>query len=151
MRSTAALAAADAQAQPASQHWAWPLIGRPYRGQGRDPEGFDCWGLLQYCWRLRLGIEVPDVRLDAKENFRQAMHGRYSDSAREALAVARPIELDAVFMTSLKDPHHVGLWIEPDPIGGILHADEKVGVVFQRRASLPAHGVTIVQFMRWQV
>lgn len=59
-----------------------------------------------------------------------------------------PCELDAVYMTGSVLPHHVGLWITPDARGGVLHALEGAGVVFQRRADLGRHQLTIVKFMR---
>lgn len=133
----------------ADHHWAAPLIGKPYRELARGPDAFDCWGVNQYAWKELAGLDVPDVRLDAPRAFRSVMEtGRCSAGSIEAFEVKRPRELDAVYLTCRTHPHHVGLWIEPDPIGGVLHAIEGAGVVFQRRADLTAHGYSIVKFMR---
>lgn len=131
------------------RHWAWPLIGKPYRLGARGPDAFDCWAVAQFCWRMQLGLDVPDVGACALEltarirAFRTCGFGGV-----EAFEVPVPRELDAVYMTSRSAPHHIGLWIAPDPQGGVLHALEGAGVVFQRRADLNAHGLTILTFMR---
>lgn len=140
---------APAQPSPPSAHWAWPLIGLPYRDQASGPDAFDCWGLVEYCLREHAGLVVPGVRLDVPAAFRQVMKdGRYCAGTTEATEVDRPREFDVVFMTCASQPHHVGLWIAPDRIGGVLHAVEGARAAFQRRASLAMHGWTIVKFMR---
>lgn len=134
----------------ADLHWAAALIGRPYRERGHGPDAFDCWGLLQFAWRMRLGIDVPDVRLRSAQLFRDVIRaGNCHANGLEAIEIAAPQELDAVYMTSRRLPHHVGLWVAPGAVdGGVLHAIEDAGVVFQRRADLAVHGFTIVKFMR---
>jgi cell wall-associated NlpC family hydrolase len=136
---------------PDALHWSAALIGRPYAEHARGPQAFNCWGLLQWCWRERLGLAVPDVREDAGAAFRSIMRdGRYAIDDIEAVEVplrdAR--ECDAIFMTSRQQPHHCGLWIAPGPRGGVLHAIEGAGVVFQRRPDLAAHGFSIVRALR---
>lgn len=132
-----------------NSHFAAGLIGRPYRDQAGGPDAFDCWGLASYVWRSQLGMDVPDVRIGAATAFRNVMEkGRVVAGGVEAIEVGRPQEFDAVYMTSRELPHHVGVWITPDTLGGVLHAMSDAGVVYQRRASLHTHGLSIVKFMR---
>ncbi|MEX0752362.1 MAG: NlpC/P60 family protein [Xanthobacteraceae bacterium] len=141
---------ADANLGAAALHWAVPLIGKPYRARARGPDAFCCWGLNQYVWRQRLGIDVPDIP-DAADAFRRiARDGRYAVGRIAAVEAPAPRELDAVYMTMRKAPHHVGVWVAADG-GGVLHALDGAGVVFQRRADLTAHGITIVKFMRLDI
>lgn len=35
------------------------LEGSPYRATGCDPQGFDCSGFVQYCFREALGMDLP--------------------------------------------------------------------------------------------
>lgn len=130
-------------------HFAAGLIGRPYRAQACGPDAFDCWGLASFVWRTQIGLVVPDVRLDAANAFRDVMNNRAVTAAGvAAVPVSRPREFDAVYMTSRDLPHHVGVWVTPDPLGGVLHAIQDAGVVYQRPASLAAHGLSIVKFLR---
>lgn len=130
-------------------HWAAPLIGKPYRLGARGPDAFDCWGLLQFCWRMRLGLDVPDIGAAATPLSARARAFRTCGFGEvEAFVVAAPREFDAVYMTQRRVAHHIGLWLEPGDPGGVLHAMEGAGVVFQRRADLAAHGTAIVTFMR---
>lgn len=39
-------------------------VGLPYRAQGRDRDGVDCWGLLRLFYRDELGIDLPGFRDD---------------------------------------------------------------------------------------
>jgi len=131
------------------RHWAAGLIGKPYKLGARGPAQFDCWGVPQFCWCLRLGIEVPDVGAEAVVlSQRVKAFQTCGFGGVEAFEVKQPRELDAVFMTLRTAAHHIGLWISPDPVGGVLHAIEGAGVVYQRRADLEAHGLAVVKFMR---
>lgn len=135
----------------ADAHWAAALIGAPYQVGARGPHAFDCWGLLPFTWKMRLGIDVPDVRADRAKVFRETLRrGRYVADGCEAYEVSKPRELDAVYLTSQQQPHHVGLWVQPDALGGVLHAIEGAGVVFQRQTDLLLHGFSVVKFMRLQ-
>lgn len=130
-------------------HWADALIGKPYRLGGRGPEAFDCWGLLQFVWRSRLGLIVPDIGAQVEglaarvRAFRSVGYGQVM-----ADEVAAPAEYDAVYMTGARWPHHIGMWVLPDARGGVLHAVEGAGVLFQRRTDLAAADYRIMRIMR---
>lgn len=130
-------------------HWSASLIGRPYAAGARGPDAFDCFGLVQFVWRERLGLSVPDMRLRAPRAMRCMLRGRpYRRDGIVAVAVADPAEFDAVYLTWRSASHHVGLWIGDALSGGVLHAMEGAGVVFQRRVDLVSHGLSIIGFVR---
>src|SRR3989304_5127951 len=109
----------SARCNSAELHWAAGLVGKPYRSGARGPDAFDCWGIVQFGWQQRLGFDVPDVRSRTAAMFRSVMRGGHvAVDDVEAVEVDAPAELDAVYMTSRQHPHHVGLWIAPDALGG---------------------------------
>jgi len=93
-------------------------VGIPYRAEGRDRAGCDCWGLLVLVYRERLGIELPS-------------HTGYIDPLSDAAAamieagksdwqqVTEPVPYDAVLIRVDGQPHHIGLVIRP---GWMLHS-----------------------------
>lgn len=93
-------------------------IGIPYRAEGRDRAGCDCWGLVVLIYRERLGVTLPS-------------HAGYGDplspAAAAAVAAGRaawqpvvtPQPLDVVLLRVNGAPHHIGLVIRP---GWMLHS-----------------------------
>src|SRR4029077_19729927 len=45
-----------------SRAWINDYVGVPYRHNGRDRAGWDCWGLVLAVYRDMLGLELPDWR-----------------------------------------------------------------------------------------
>jgi cell wall-associated NlpC family hydrolase len=77
-------------------------MGRPYEfgGTGKDGEGFDCSGLIQYAYRKH-GIELPRRSVD------QAREGRKIDRSPQTLAPADVL----TFSNHGGQVTHVGLYI----------------------------------------
>ena len=69
------------------------LIGKPYKENGRGPDGYDCYGLVEIVSR-RLGIDLPAFGLLCLE----AMKHRF-------IKVSKPEAGDIVFVP----PGHVGI------------------------------------------
>lgn len=99
-------------------HWAAPLIGLPYAPGARGPKAYDCLGLVQHVVRLRLGVELPDVR---------AVRG----SAWKPVQGA-PLADDVVIFTSHgtgpNSRRHIGFMVGLNPEGSpsrlaVLHAN----------------------------
>jgi len=44
--------------------WVNDYVGVPYLVNGRDRDGWDCWGLVMAVYQERLGISLPDWRVD---------------------------------------------------------------------------------------
>lgn len=124
-------------------HWAAELIGTPWvAGES------DCWSFARSVWRARWGWDVPALTIDPQD----------ARAARRALLqppeqagwvhVAVPREGDAVMMARGARPCHVGLWVEPAPIAGILHSVERGGVIFTPPDRLAGVGYRVIGMYR---
>ncbi len=128
--------------------WVLPLIGRPYVARGKGPDGFDCWGLCCHVWREHFGVEhLPDVSVGGGETL--ALRRRFSRalSNGEAVALDKPLQGCAVYMSRARLPDHIGIYLD----GGVLHALESSGVVFTRLSALPFIGLKVLGFYIPQV
>jgi len=113
----------DVQSTPASAAslaWINDYVGVPYRVNGRDRNGWDCWGLVLAVYRDQLGLELPDWRrgepfgLAAQVRaFRQA----FRDAQGLALELEAPAPFAIVLVAREPAPHHVGVVAG----AGVLH------------------------------
>jgi cell wall-associated NlpC family hydrolase len=97
---------------------AMKYLGVPYVWGGSTPEGFDCSGLVQYCY-AQVGIQVPRTARD------QYFSG--SKIPADRLDLLQPGDL--VFFAYGKDPeqiHHVGIYAGG---GQYIHAPQTGDVV----------------------
>lgn len=97
------------------------MIGRPYRAGGDSPgAGFDCSGLVFYCYRV-LGFELP----------------RTVDEQRLATRAVTPAELavgDLLFFRIGRTGSHVGIYYGNDEF---VHAPSRGKAVTRSRLSDP--------------
>lgn len=95
------------------------LTGSPYRYGGRSPEGFDCSGLVWYCYR-KAGIVVP-ATTDDQRKAGEKVTGRWK------LKKLQPGDL-LFFRVErwLGKPNHVGIYVGN---GRMIHASTSRGVV----------------------
>jgi hypothetical protein len=121
------------------------LIGKPWVAGGRGPDTFDCWGLLVHVYRELLGIELPAYTcMDVQNKLMVAKTIVCVFSEWGVLPT--PKHLCAVGISANRKLHHLGVWLDLDG-GGVLHASETSGVVFQSVASLRQSGLqNIVYF-----
>jgi cell wall-associated NlpC family hydrolase len=114
------------------------LIGKPWISGAGGPDSFDCWGLLRFVLR-----ELRGVTLSEYGGVRETGLARMLRTASIELpnweALAKPVHLCGVAMSSGRRIEHVGLWIA-DGNGGILHCHESAGVVFQSVAGIRQTG-----------
>lgn len=105
--------------------WLNDYIGIPYRENGRDRDGCDCWGLLALIYAEQLGTPLPEYTGKRWE------HGDKADQVGPgAAAYASMFELipagserlgDGVLIRMRGHPLHVGMVVEP---GWMIHAHE---------------------------
>jgi len=102
--------------------WLNDYVGLPYKLNGRDRLGLDCWGLLCLVWREQRGIELPDFRAPNDYDLVEGMRA-VADNLPEgirltrAVAVEAPVDWDFVICYRGKLARHTGLYFG----GGILH------------------------------
>lgn len=104
-------------------NWTDDYIGLPFREDGRDREGLDCWGLVRLVYSERLGVDLP------------AYSGEFTDSSRATLRkvaalmeersrlwreVPEPREYDVVLLRAGQLYCHVGLFV---PRHDLLHIE----------------------------
>ncbi|MDF3837158.1 peptidoglycan endopeptidase [Cupriavidus basilensis] len=117
-------------------------IGLPYLAGGRGPEAFDCWGLLLFVQGVHFGRRLPDLQMgDAVASFEAYESRRASGEWR---TMARPVHGAPALMRAGMHPH-VGTWLDVDS-GGVLHAQEGVGVVWTPGNRLNMAGYGRVQY-----
>jgi cell wall-associated NlpC family hydrolase len=97
------------------------LRGVPYRNGGRDQQGFDCSGFIQYVFAQN-GLQLPR---DVREQYQLGRRVRSEDIAPGDLLF---------FATTPRKVTHVGIAIDADQF---VHAPSSKGVVRVERLSQP--------------
>lgn len=112
--------------------WANSYVGVPFLRHGRDPQGWDCWGVLFWCYRKHFGVRLPSytVRYDTTKDaahLAQVISGELMPW-RELKGREKPVLGDVVLMRRGRHPSHVGLVIEPPRM---LHVTSRIATQFQ--------------------
>ncbi|OFX06356.1 MAG: hypothetical protein A3E78_11705 [Alphaproteobacteria bacterium RIFCSPHIGHO2_12_FULL_63_12] len=113
--------------------WASAYIGLPYRANGRERDGVDCWGLVRLVLAEHAAVDVPDYgEVDAADLLRVA--GRFRrDSQSGPWRRVEPDQdqaFDVVLMKArvrendrfARVPAHCGVIVRP---GFMLHIQKK--------------------------
>jgi cell wall-associated NlpC family hydrolase len=110
-------------------------IGLPWVDGGRGPESFDCWGLLRWIQEKHFDLvlpALPSVPDATRELYRAQMEsGAWS-------VITRPVHGCGALLRGGDRPH-VGVYLDLDG-GGVLHAQQGVGVVFTAKQQLKMVG-----------
>lgn len=111
-------------------HWAARYVGWPYRLGAQGPDCWDCWSFLRAVERERFGRDLPPLPspptlqaiASAMPTWAAAFGWRESERARDG---------DAVFLSRLKTPTHIGVWV--DDLRSVLHCAEGGSVLHDAR------------------
>lgn len=117
--------------------WVGEYIGLPWKEQGRDRNGLDCWGLLRLVLSERHGIEIPEwggVGYQGRDNKRREASerrelGRFMKAhAQDWTEITVPAARggDGLLMRSGRHPIHVGVFVGPM---WLLHIESKADSV----------------------
>lgn len=101
--------------------WTDAYIDVPFRADGRDRSGLDCWGLVYLVYRERLGVELPrypGVFTDQSEATLRRIAALMDEERRRYVEVSVPQEYDLVLMRKGELHGHVGLFV---PRHDVLH------------------------------
>ncbi len=121
-------------------HWATTYIGDDWISGEHD-----CWGFARRVWREQFGWDVPQVPSISLLADAKALSSH--PERHNWTGVVTPKEGDAVLMGFGHRPHHIGIWCDADG-GGVLHAVEGSGVIFQRPTALATAGWNILTLHR---
>jgi len=112
-------------------NWVSQYIGVPFRDHGRDPSGWDCWGLVRWCLHKHFGVTVPSLheKYDSVKDRKGIMGAVRSEKKRQIwrkVTVAAPGDVVLIRMRGV--PLHVGICV-----GGtdMLHVMKSVGTVVE--------------------
>ena len=102
----------------------------PFAEGGRDPSGWDCWGLLRFVYAQEFGLALPSYADDYESTGDADRIGELAaDEIRDWLEIDRPEPGDAVWCAIAGMPCHVGIYVER---GRMLHALKGVGTRVER-------------------
>lgn len=104
-----------------------PYVGLPYRDQGRDRAGVDCYGLLRLVYAEMAGLVLPSysdeyVTTEDGEALQALIAGRLEPWREVASGAVRP--LDALLMRYGREESHIGVVVRR---GLVLHTGLHVG------------------------
>ena len=105
--------------------WLGDYIGIPYRENGSDRDGCDCWGLLALIYDERLGKPLPDYTGKRWQHGGSAQE--IGPGATVYVSQFQPVPAgserlgDGVLIRMRGHPLHVGMVVEP---GVMIHAHE---------------------------
>lgn len=129
-------------------HWANAYIGARYElGADGSTGTYDCWSLARTVLREQFNYDVPPIGVTTPTAATFIKTFAEHDERQRWQAVESVSEGDCVLLTQSRLPHHVGLWLDIDG-GGILHAVEGAGVVYQSLLSLKMSGWRVTGFYR---
>ena len=118
------------------------FVGKPYVKLGRDPSGFDCFGLVWYIYQTYLNIDIDDEhRLFENEDIIDG----FEQGRRRWDQIDTPCDYDVCLMYRGGRPVHIGVFWK----GRILNSLENRGVCWLNTRSLNQL-FTKIEFYRWQ-
>lgn len=107
-------------------HWATAFVGWQYRLGAQGPDLWDCWSFFREVERARFGRTLP--ALPSPPNLMAIAHAMPGwASAFGWCATAHPRDGDAVFLSRLTTPTHIGVWVAD--LQAVLHCAEGCGSV----------------------
>lgn len=122
------------------------LIGKPYKLNAKGPEAFDCWHVVK-CVRETLFDDVlPDIEVPKDPSLLWLGRVFRDDAERKRWEQTEEIaDGNLVLMSRATQAVHIGIWLAE---GGVLHAVEVDGVVFQDIPVLRASGWGHLRFFK---
>jgi len=116
--------------------WCADYIGIPFRSQGRDRSGCDCYGLVRLVLSERFSLTLPMFAKEYADSSDRRVIGPLMERELPLLAgdqIPNP-ELGSVAVAYIAgQPLHLGVYVGD---GMILHAKRESGVLLERTSSL---------------
>lgn len=122
------------------------LVGKPFSWNGRGPDAYDCWGIVEQVLKV-LGLPVPGPWEVSQETPQleavRIMEQEFSGPSWRRLEWAGPG--DIVAMSTHTRIHHVGV-VTPY---GVLHSTSATGARLTRSSRLRLLGYRRIEYYRW--
>jgi cell wall-associated NlpC family hydrolase len=112
--------------------WAGQYVGVPWKEKGRDPEGWDCWGLVRWIQLKHYGHSLPQFRgeyTDATDGLEIASLIDVSRPILNVQRVSDPQDGDLVLMAFLGQLCHIGIYAGDCRV---LHVLPRIDTVLDR-------------------
>jgi hypothetical protein len=91
-------------------HWTASYIGWGYERCAQGPELWDCWSFFRHVQLEKYGRDLPLLPSPPSWNaVAKAVPGWAAQFGWRSTET--PVDGDAVFLSRMKDPTHVGIWI----------------------------------------
>lgn len=112
--------------------WASGYVGVPFAEHGRSPHGWDCWGLVWWCFKEHLAVILPSFAADYRDpadaaEIARVMASRMSDWRAIGPGV-RPRLGDVALLRVGRWPGHVGLVMDRRRM---LHVERNIRTQFE--------------------
>lgn len=125
-------------------HWTENYIGRRY-----EKNVYDCASLVMDVQRDVFGRDVPDY--GTRPDLRSAQHALLAEeAARLTRRVDVPHEGDAVQILVSGTITHVGVYVNIDGEGWVLHNIKKLGVILTRVRDLARYSWRLEGYYAWK-
>lgn len=112
--------------------WSNKYIGIPYKANGRDLDGVDCWGLAYLVYREQFNIELPSFSsnyvLEDRERIKELI-ARYEEGWEE---ITSPEEGTLVLFRIAGEPTHIGIAVSDTQF---IHSREDCDVAVENFAN----------------
>ena len=119
-------------------------IGLPYKLNGKDTSGFDCWGFFVYFNEQENGLVFSEqYHLNPETDLKKIL-AAFSIHKDEGIweKIDTPKEGCAVALGRINHIHHIGVYIK----GGIMHCIKGLGVVYETESTLKRSGYNRVEY-----
>ena len=91
-------------------HWSERFLAARYRAGADGPHEYDCWSFLRWVQREQFDVEIPFM--PSPDNIRATMKAMPVWAREFGWApVDRPQHGDVAFMSILRNPSHVGVYV----------------------------------------
>lgn len=126
------------------------LLGIPWTARGRDITGFDCYGLISYCYKQFLDIHLPEFEYIVEDTESKVTTVRNAKFSQSFICVASPEPMDIVLLNYFGSPTHVALYLGE---GYILHVSSREATYRSRLTDMD--GLRTIEsriegYYRWQ-
>ena len=109
------------------------LLGIPFKDNGRDRDGIDCYGLVLLVAKEQHGVDLPDWQVDSTaQNVVDSVVATLNntDIAKVADEIEVPEDWACVSVARKYLPYHLGIYVA----NGVLHTSRTAGVIYQKHA-----------------